>query len=440
MRKTWTGVAVLFGVSALLLWGCGGGTVVGNPPSSGGGDSAAPADVLEVKSEVPRASAETGADLAASADEQAFAWSFFARLAPSENLAFSPYSITAALAMTSAGAKGTTLSQLRSALHFSAEGDAFHAGQNALSLALASRNREAITQAGGQAGVQVLHSSNDLWLLPALRPPTAFLDTLAADYGAGVHLAPFDLAPEDARLAINRKVASDTNGLIDPLLAEGDIGTLTRFVLTNALYFKAGWQTPFAKVATQLHPFHTLDDSALDVSMMQVEQELPYAAGNGFEAVTLPYAGGEVEMLLIVPQLGQFERVRAALNAQFVSGLVAGLERRSVSLGLPRFSVSFRAPLKEKLKEAGMIDAFDPALADFSGIAAGVYVDDVVHMAKVTVDEEGTEAAAATAVVGAGTSAPTTAPLPLTIDRPFVFVIRDVPTGAALFVGQVVRP
>jgi serpin B len=394
--------------------------------------------ISELKSEAPRATPEHRAYVEASDDGRAFAFRFYAQLADDENLAFSPYSITTAAAMLSAGAGGSTLAQMRDALRFTLEGDAFHASQNALSLALAERNHEK----NEVSSAQVLRSSNDFWMLPDLHPTNAFLDTLATYYGSGVHLADFIAAPERVRLEINGKVSSDTAGLIPELLAEGTVDSSTVFVLTNALYFKANWATVFSEEKTVPTPFQALDGSSTEVPMMRQTELLRYAADTvrGYQAVALPYTAWELEMVFLVPDEGQFEAVRADLTAESVDELVRGLANTHVNLGLPRFEVRTTVPLKDELVKAGMVDAFDPGLANFTPIADDIFISHAVHQAAVLVDEQGTEAAAATAFVAGRVSMPADPPIDLTIDRPFVFFLRDMATGAVLFVGQYVKP
>ena len=216
-------------------------------------------------------------------------------------------------------------------------------------------------------------------------------------------------------------------------------------VLTNAIYFNASWLFPFNEAGTRQHPFHLLNDTAIDVPMMRTSEDFGYAAGDGYQAVDLPYVGHEMSMTVIVPDSGRFREFEESLDAALAERIVADLRFRRVTLHLPRFEFESKFRLGETLKAMGMSDPFDSKSSDFSGMdgrscLAGhpecLYVREVVHKAFVSVDEAGTEAAAATAVMMQVESAPPD-PVSLTVDRPFIFLIRDMATEAVLFVGRV---
>ncbi len=275
-----------------------------------------------------------------------------------------------------------------------------------------------------------------------------FLDVLAESYGAGVRPADFKGAPEESRTAINDWVAEGTEDRIRDLLPRGIISPLTRMVLTNAIYFNASWLFLFSEANTRELPFHLLDGSSVDVLMMRTEGELRYAAGEGYEAADLPYVGQELSMTIIVPDRGRFREFEDSLDAGLVDRTIAGLEFRYVALDLPKFEFESQFRLGETFKAMGMSDAFDSAASDFSGMdgrscLAGdpecLYIREVVHKASVSVDEAGTEAAAATSVMLQAESAPPI-PVSVTVDRPFIFLIGDRETGAILFVGRVEEP
>lgn len=266
-----------------------------------------------------------------------------------------------------------------------------------------------------------------------------FLDTLAENYGAGMRLVDFVNATEESRVAINAWVSEQTNERIKELIPQGIITVATRLVLVNAIFFTASWQDPFDEAATEDRPFKRLDDSEVQVPTMRKTIDAVYAAGSGFQAAEIPYDGGQLAMLVIVPDTGQFEAVESTLTASRVAEIRDGLARHQLDLALPKFSFRSNVPSKEPLKALGMVEAFGGA-ADLSGMngTGGLFIQDVVHQAFVAVDEKGTEAAAATAVIVGETSAPP--PATLTIDRPFVFAIIDRPTGATLFIGRVLDP
>ncbi len=409
----------------------------------GSQDSAAAAE--EIRSDRERAAPSAGnADLAGLADGNgAFAFDLYQALREQDgNLFYSPHSISLALAMTYAGAGGQTASQMATTLRFSLPQDRLHAGFNALDLELASRGE------GDEDGEGFrLNVVNAVWGQQGHPFQEAFLDVLAESYGAGVRQADFVAAPEESRLAINDWVAENTEDRIRDLIPPDVINPLTRMVLTNAIYFNASWSYPFVEANTRQRPFHLLDGSAVDVPMMKTEEEFLYAAGDGYQAVDLPYAGDELSMTVIVPDRGRFREFEDSLDSVLVDRIMAGLEFRYVALDLPKFEFESQFRLGETLRSMGMSDAFDSAASDFSGMDGRsclsgdpecLYIREVVHKAFVSVDEAGTEAAAATAVMMQAESAPPS-PVSVMVDRPFIFLIRDRETGAVLFAGRVER-
>jgi serpin B len=253
----------------------------------------------------------------------------------------------------------------------------------------------------------------------------------------------FKTAPEEARLAINDWVERETEEKIEDLIPEGAIDDLTRLVLANAIYFNAKWAHTFPEGSTQDGTFTTLAGEEITVPMMRWSepQMVPYAQGEGFQAVELPYRGGQASMLLIVPDQGGFADFEAALTGEQLQAIVEGLETRGVALTMPKFEYEAKFSLADTLQEMGMTDAFINGQADFSGMdgTRKLLITDVFHKAFVAVDEEGTEAAAATGVVVGLESMPVM-DVELTVDRPFVYLIRDTETGALLFLGRVVDP
>jgi len=267
-----------------------------------------------------------------------------------------------------------------------------------------------------------------------------FLDVLAENYGAALRLLDFVQAPEESRAIINDWVSGQTEGKIEDLIPEGLIDTLTRLVLTNAIYFNAAWRYPFEEAQTHDGAFRLLDGSQVTVPMMAQTESFGYAEDEGYQAVELPYVGGQLSMVIFFPQAGQFEAFEDSLDAARVGAILEDLAPRNVSLTMPKFEFDSEFGLAKTLAAMGMADAFSSA-ADFSGMdgTRDLFIREVVHKAFVSVDEEGTEAAAATAVVVQlkGMPAP---PVEVTVDRPFVFMIRDVETGTILFIGRVVDP
>jgi serpin B len=342
------------------------------------------------------------------------------------------------MAMASAAAADETLAEISDALAFGEVNEAFHRSQDGLGLALTARNR-AKTE---DYDALILEQANDVWVHADAPPESAYLDTLAAYYGTGVHQAEFDSEPELVRAAINTDISDTTRGLIPELLGEDAITARTVLVLTNALYFKAPWTHPMGTPGSA--DFHRLDGSIASIPYLRNTDSLAYRAGEDYVSVAVPYAGGELELLLVVPELGAYETVRQQLSASFVDELVAARTPTYVQLDLPKFTIKSDLPAKEVLGELGIEKLFAPG-AELPGLPmppdlATPYVSDILHQATIAIDEKGTEASAATAVIFAGTSSAPPEPVPVIVDRPFFMAVRDIPTGALLFLGQVVEP
>jgi serpin B len=381
--------------------------------------------------------------LAAAAGNREFAAALYGLLADGDgNVVFSPASIRLALAMAYAGAAGDTAEQMAEALDFDLPPERLHAAMNALDQALESRNREEPPGPDGIERKVFVEIANSLWGQEGLAFLDAFLDTLAVEYGAGMRLVDFVNASEEARLAINAWVEEQTNELITDLIPEGALTELTRLVLVNAVYLDATWMTTFDPELTDEAAFTTLGGGKATVEMMYgPELNLPYGGGDGWKVVELPYVGGELAMMIVVPDEGRFSDVEALLGAGLLDEAREAMGPATVNLWLPKFEFRTQALLGPLLQELGMADAFDGGVADFSGMTTDerLVIDDVIHEAYIAVDEEGTEAAAATAVVMRATAAPTDV-VDLRIDRPFLFALQDRATGAVLFMGRVADP
>ena len=355
----------------------------------------------------------------------------------SGNLFFSPYSISSALAIAYAGARGETETQMAEVLHFATLGqDGVHPAFNALARELASRGED-VDDMDEEARFR-LHVANALWGQDGYSFIDEFLAILTESYGAGIRTIDFAGAPEQARETINQWVSDETEGRIEDLLPPGSVDALTRLVLANAITFNATWEYGFDPLFTWESPFTLLDGSQVPVQMMEQVARLRYAAGEGYCAVELPYVGGELSMLVLLPEIGAFETFTAALDSQRLTTILATLsEDEPVSLQMPRFEVTSEFEFTELLADLGMTDAFVFGDADFSGMdgTRDLSLGGVFHKALVSVDENGTEAAAATAVPIPCALLPT-----IHLDHPFVFLIRDMKTGAILFVGQVNNP
>jgi serpin B len=370
-------------------------------------------------------------------DNNAFAFDLYQSLKESgSNLFYSPFSVSMALAMTFAGARGETEQQMADTLHFILEHERLHPAFNWLDSELAKRGKEA---EGKDGEVFRLNVTNAIWGQKDYQFLVDFLDILAENYGAGLRGLDFINEPEQSRITINQWVSEQTEGRIKDLIPPGSINAWTRLVLTNAIYFNAAWQHQFSDDMTTDSPFYLLEGGQVTVPMMRQTELFGYAEGNGYQVVELPYDGGELSMVIILPDEGKFEDLEVSLDAQLIDDIIKNIEYKNVNLAMPKFEFESEFSLKDILAIMGMPIAFSDS-ADFSGMTGTMelFIADIIHKAFVSVDENGTEAAAATAVIMAG-SAPIE-PVRVNIDRPFIFLIRDIPTDTILFIGRVLNP
>ena len=417
-------------------------------PSSDSTEGPAPEPVSELRSTKERAAPTAAdADLATLVrGNSAFAFDLYEALKEGDgNLFYSPHSISLALAMTYAGARGETESQMAGALHFNLPQDRLHSTFNALDLELASRGRD--DQGTDTEGFK-LRIANAVWGQHDYEFQEMFIDLLAENYGAGVRPARFREDPEESRVTINDWIAEQTEDRITDLLPKDVIDALTRMVLTNAIYFNAAWAIRFEEQGTSEEPFDLLDGREILVPMMQKTARFGYARGDGYQAVDLPYAGHEMSMTILLPDEKHFREFEDSLDAALVERVLGDVQREEVSLVMPKFEFESQFPLARTLEAMGMSNAFDKRAADFSGMDGNscfagdelcLFIKAVIHKAFVSVDEQGTEAAASTAVVVVAESA-RPEPIRVAIDRPFIFLIRDLETGAILFLGRVLDP
>ncbi len=375
----------------------------------------------------------------------AFTFDLYQNLREEEgNLFYSPYSISLALAMTYAGARGDTERQMAETLRFLPAQEDLHPAFNALDLELASRGKGA--EGDDDQGFS-LNVVNAIWGQRGCNFRPEFLDVLGESYGAGLRPLDFLGAPESSRTTINDWVSEQTEGRIEDLIPEDVISPETVLVLTNAIYFNAAWLHRFDPQDTRDGQFHLTDGSTLNVPMMSQTEMFGYASGDGYQVLELPYAGRELSMVILLPDRGRFSEFEGSLDADVVNGAVSRLSPTSISLTMPKFEFESSFSLVESLKAMGMSDAFDKSTADLSGLGisecpgggGNPFISDVVHKAFVLVEEEGTEAAAATGVVVEAESA-RPQPIEVSVDRPFIFLIRDRETNSILFVGRVLNP
>ena len=353
-----------------------------------------------------------------------------------ENLILSPFSISLALAMTYSGAKGETEAQMADVLNFPSQQET-HPAFNTLDLALEDTG---IVLDKDQEPMQ-LDIANAVFAEQTFTFLPDFLDTLSVNYGAGIRLMDFVNNPNPSRKEINQWVSDETKDKINDLLPEDSITTDTKMVLVNAIYFKADWLSPFDANDTYDGTFKLLDGSEVTVPMMGQRMSIPYFVGDGYAAAEIPYAGESAAMTLLVPDEGRFEEIESQLDGAMFNEMISNLTQTDVTLRMPKFEYDSSFMLSDTLALMGMPLAFDPDSADFSGMTdqQALYIGNVIHKAFVAVDEEGTEAAAATAVIMEGA----TAMMPdnmLVIDRPFIYFIRDLESGQILFIGRVLNP
>jgi serpin B len=370
-------------------------------------------------------------------DCNAFALDLYSHLARnSGNLSFSPYSISSALAMTYAGARGRTAKQMAQTLHFSVPGDTVHAAYAKLSLDL---------DGGGQMGNKTLYQlavANALWGQSGMDYNPDFL-YLLRDYGTDVREADFIKAADAAADKINEWVKLRTLGKIPKLISPGILNAQTRLVLVNAIYFKASWLAPFEPDRTRQSPFHLDSTNSVQVPLMhQGDAKIAGMENDELQAVDMPYVGGQLSMVILLPRrIDGLADLESKLNSDYLSAWPLAMKYRSVDLSLPKFTVDSSFELADVLPSMGMVNAFDGD-ADFSGISdsAPLHLTHAIHKALVHVDEEGTEAAAATAIVGGTASEFGPPPITFRADHPFLFLIRDQKSGVILFMGRVTNP
>lgn len=412
---------------------CGSGSA-----GTGGGD--------EARVDVPRALMSTDSTLAAPM-LGAFAGDLLreALTRSKGNLVLSPWSIMLAMGMNRAGASGHTAAQVDTALHApaappGADNTILDNALNTAALVLDSHNKT--YQAGVRKGDVVLRSAASTWAQSDVAWKEDYLATLGKYYGAGVRLTDFTADPERARRQINSWVAGQTEDRITDLVPEGALDTLTRLALVNALYLQAPWAEDFKAEATKAGTFTLADGTSKQVPLMHghIGQATGFT-GSGYQAVRLPYLGGTLAMTAVLPLPGQDAAVAAWLAGTGVAAVIAERGASDVEVTMPRFSFRSSLDLRGVLEALGVTDAFDPDRADYSRMTAAekLYVSAALHEATIEVDEQGTVATAATAIVMGAAAAPLH-PQVIVLDRPFFFVVHDVAAGIPIFVGRVADP
>jgi serpin B len=358
------------------------------------------------------------------------------------NLFFSPFSLRTVLGMALAGARGETAAQIGKALRASFEGETLHA-------ALGGVVRLLDTARGGGCEIAV---ANSLWAQVGAPLEAGFLDLMTRHYGGAVYLVDFRRDLEGARTSINKWVEDRTRRKIRELVPPRGVGAETRLALANAVHFKGKWRYPFSKTATRDEPFRLESGATVLASLMCEQADVWYAGGDGYHAVDLPYGGSSLSMLTLLPHRpdGLLD-LEKRLSTRMLRECVEQMTLREVRLFLPRFrlergTIDMAAPLEA----LGMTLPFNQAQADFSGINGRRPPDDealffsaVFHQALVEVNEEGTEAAAATVAAMEATATPASAKRRVPVfraDHPFLFAIRHRRSGEILFVGRMADP
>jgi len=371
-----------------------------------------------------------------------FALSMFGRLSqdsPEDNLFFSPFSISAALAMTAAGAEGETGVQMSEALGLTLPESRVHPAFSLLLEQLSPDYRASLCSEDQEP--LTLEIANALWVEETFPLLADYVGLVEEEYGAEARNVDFIGDPDAQRIVINDWVSESTRGRIQDLLVPGVINGMTRVVLTNAIYFLGAWQSQFQEGATRDEEFTRMDGTVIETPMMHQTESFAFARGNDCSAISLPYSDGLSSMLILLPDgdIGVFE---GSLDPETLDAIRGSLFRTRVALSIPSFEFSSSFSLKETLQAMGITDAFDADAADFTGITGGrdLFISAVIHKAFVKVDETGTEAAAATAVVMALTAMPSSDPIELVLDRPFLFMVLDDLTGSILFMGRVADP
>jgi len=363
-----------------------------------------------------------------------FALDFYRDLSahePGQNVFVSPYSISTALAMTYEGSRKETRSQMASVLHIDLTDAKRRAGYSAL---LAGTNP-------GEGKTYKLEVANALWGQKDFHFEPAFTSVLKDSYGGGFHLVDFIESSEATRQTMNAWVEQKTAGKIRDLIHPSDLTPITRLVLTNAIYFKSAWASPFKKQSTQTADFHVTASKTVPVPMMAQSERFRFVRQPGVAAIELPYAGNDLSMVVILPD-SDIDAFSASLSLESLLKLRNAMQAQQVDLSLPRFKFETRSYLEQVLSRMGMPAAFSKKQADFSGMTGkqNLFISHVIHQAMIDVDEEGTEAAAATAVIMSFKAMHVVKRESFRADRPFLFLIVHNPTGSILFMGRVTDP
>jgi len=363
-----------------------------------------------------------------------FGFNLYQRLRSSEgNLFFSPYSISTAMAMVCAGARGETQKQIEKALHFSLNQEKLHSAFAELQTGLNKMQ---------ETGNFELHVANSLWPQQDYKFLDEYLSLTKQYYGVSISPVDYVHAREETRQIINKWVEGKTKGKIKDLIPLGSFHDLTRLVLVNAIYFKGNWEYQFDPDKTEESPFYISSEKSVQIPMMKQEEQVFYAESESIQFLELPYVGNALSMLLLLPKrIDGLKQLEDSLSIENIELWRNNLAKTKVIISIPKFKMNYKNFLKETLTDMGMVDAFIYPQANFAGMDGRtdwLFIDDVIHQAYVEVNEQGTEAAAAT-TLGALGGMPSPPPI-FRADHPFLFLIQENKTESILFIGRLTDP
>lgn len=372
-----------------------------------------------------------------------FAFDLYQRYAgekdPNANVFFSPFSISSAMAMVYEGAKGQTAQEIGSVFHFPTDIGQVRSGYQA-----------ALNSFSDISAPASLTTANAIWVQNGYQLLSDYTDAIKTYYDGSIANVDFENEPVVAASTINQWVDVETAGKIQDIVPPAGVDPHTRLILTNAIYFKDAWNSPFEKYMTQEKDFTANDGSHVQASMMEQTSNFSYADTGTAQLLQLPYRDSNTSMVIILPKNGDLSALEGSLSYAKVNGWEQNASDQLVDVSLPKFTIQTDEHMPTDLEAMGMPTAFSPTDADFSGIAPipdpskNLYISDVIHKAFIDTDEDGTEAAAATAVVVAEPQAigprPTQQPIVFNADHPFMFFIQQDQTSNILFAGRVVDP
>jgi serpin B len=362
-----------------------------------------------------------------------FAFDIYKLLSKTDkNLIFSPASITSAISMTYIGAKNNTFNEISNAFYFNKNISEFNTGYYKL-----------VENYSNKKSTVKLFNANSLWIQEGLKLNSEFLESNKKYYSSSANFTDFSLNPEKSRITINEWVESNTNNKIKNLLKPSSIDNGTRLVLVNALYFKGAWATKFKKEKNTTEDFQIKKKENVKTEFMNNSISSWYYEDKYCEIIDIPYENKDISLLIMLPKTyKKLKKVEKQLNYEYYQNYLNQKSLKRIQLSLPKFNTESEFDLNESLNKLGIKEAFTMN-ADFSGITENekLYISKVVHKANIELDEEGTEAAAATAVVMRKTTAmPIEDVVIFKADRPFIYMIRDQKTNTIYFIGKILNP